>query len=91
MSMLKRLIAFVFVLSILAIEVVAQPPAATEEFVPIDQLPPTEQLPGGVFVVIAYGFIWLAAMVYIGSIWRRLGRVEDEMNTLRQRAESGQR
>ena len=91
MSMLTRLIAHVFVLSILGVQLFAQPPAATEEFVPIDQLPPTEQLPGGVFVVIAYGFIWLAAMVYIGSIWRRLGRVEDEMKTLRQRAESGQR
>jgi len=89
--MIRRFVALAFVLSILVAQLVAQPPAAVEEFVPIDQLPPTEQLPGGVFVVIAYGFIWIAAMAYIGSIWRRLGRVQDEIETLRQRTEISKR
>lgn len=92
MTMLKRFVAALSLLPLLAAQAVhAQPPAATEEFVPVNQLPPSEQLPGGVFVVIAYGFIWIAAMVYIWSIWRRLGRVEEEMRSLRQRAGSGPR
>jgi hypothetical protein len=88
---MRRLVALAFVLSMLVARLVAQPPATIEEFVPIDQLPPSEQLPGGVFVVIAYGFIWIAAMAYLGSIWRRLGRVQNEIETLRQRAETSQR
>jgi len=62
-----------------------QPPPGQEEFVPIDQLPPAEQLPGGAFVVVAYAFIWVAAMVYVWSLWRRLGKVEEEVQTLRRR------
>jgi len=89
--MTRRWLAFAFVLSMLVARLVAQEPAAIEEFVPIDQLPPTEQLPGGVFVIIGYGFIWIAAMAYLWSIWRRLGRVQNEIETLRQRAETRQR
>lgn len=65
-----------------------QPPPAQEEYLPIDQLPPTEQLPGGVFVIIAYGFIWVAVMLYIWSLWRRLGKVETEMRALQRRSGS---
>ena len=69
----------------------AQAPPGQEEFVPIDQLPPTEQLPGGVFVVVAYGFIWVAAMLYLWSIWKRLGKVEEEMRALERRSGSQHR
>lgn len=62
-----------------------QPSPGQEEFVPVDQLPPAEQLPGGAFVVVAYAFIWVAAMVYVWSLWRRLGKVEDDIQTLRRR------
>lgn len=63
-----------------------QPPAGQEEFVPIDQLPPAEQLPGGAFVVVAYAFIWMAAMIYLWSLWRRLAKVEGEIRTLQRRS-----
>jgi CcmD family protein len=66
-----------------------QPPAGQSEFVPISELPPAEQLPGGVFVVIAYGIIWVALVAYLWSIWRRLGRVEAEMRALERRGSSG--
>jgi len=62
-----------------------QPPAGQEEFVPIDQLPPAEQLPGGAFVVVAYAFIWIAAMIYLWSLWRRLAKVEGEIRTPQRR------
>jgi CcmD family protein len=68
----------------LASSALAQQPS-TNEFVPIDQLPPGEQLPGGVFVVVAYGFIWVATMVYLWSVWRRLQKVESEMQAIERR------
>jgi hypothetical protein len=63
-----------------------QPPAGQEEFLPVDQLPASEQLPGGMFVIVAYAFIWVAAMLYLWSVWRRLAKVEDEMRVLQRRS-----
>jgi len=88
--MIGRLSIAVWLLALGAIRTLAfQPPAGQSEFVPISELPPTEQLPGGVFVVIAYGFIWVALVAYLWSIWRRLGRVETEMRALERRASPG--
>jgi CcmD family protein len=66
-----------------------QAPAGQSEFVPVSQLPATEQLPGGVFVVVAYAFIWVATVGYLWFIWRRLGRVEAEMRALERRRPQG--
>jgi CcmD family protein len=61
----------------------AQPPAEPqEEFVPIDQLPPQDQLPAAPLLVTAYGFVWLALGAYIWSVGRRLGRVQREVERL---------
>jgi CcmD family protein len=59
-----------------------QPPAAQGEFVPAKNLPPTESIPAGTLLVAAYAFIWVAAIVYLFSIWRRLNKVETEMHAL---------
>ena len=37
-------------------------------------------------VATAYAFVWVAVLVYVWSIWRRLGKVEHEMHALQQRA-----
>jgi CcmD family protein len=58
---------------------------AQDGFVPVDSLPPTEQLPAAPLLVAAYAFVWVALMVYLWSIWRRLGKVEDEMRALESR------
>ena len=88
--MITRMLSAALLLLLAAAPLLAlQPPPGQEEFVPIDQLPPSEQLPGGVFVVVAYGFIWVAVMVYIWSLWRRLGKVEDEMRALQRRGSPG--
>ena len=71
-----------------AASVLAQPPSTTNEFKPLSEVPPSEQLPGGALVVVAYGFIWIATMVYIWLLWRRLGKVETEMQTLQRRTEA---
>jgi CcmD family protein len=64
----------------------AQPPAATDEFVPITELPPTEQLPAAPLVVAAYAFIWLAVLVYVTLLWRRLAAVQKDLDALRRRS-----
>jgi len=62
-----------------------QPPAGQSGFVPARDLPPTEQLPAAPLLVSAYAFVWLAVMVYVWTIWRRLTRVETEMRSLAQK------
>ena len=63
-----------------------QPPAGGQGgFVPIDQLPPTEQLPAAPLLIAAYAFVWVAAMFYLWTIWRRLNKVETEMRALERR------
>jgi CcmD family protein len=62
-----------------------QPPTGQSEFVPAKDLPPTESIPAAPLLVTAYGFIWVAAVVYLWTIWRRLNKVETEMRALAQK------
>jgi CcmD family protein len=62
-----------------------QPPKGQSEFVPVDTLPAADQLPAAPLLVTAYAFAWIAVMVYLWSIWRRLNKVEDEMRALSQK------
>jgi CcmD family protein len=83
--MVKRLlIAFWSIL--LAVPAVAyQATAGQGGFVAADKLPPSDQLPAAPLLIAAYAFVWLAVMVYLWSIWRRLNKVEVEMRALQQR------
>jgi CcmD family protein len=63
----------------------AQPPAGQSEFVPMKDLPPTEQIPAATLLVVGYAFIWVAVAFYVWTIWRRLNRVEAEMRALAQK------
>jgi CcmD family protein len=62
-----------------------QPPAATSEYVPVNDLPPVAQVPAAPLLIAAYAFVWIAAMFYVWTIWRRLNRVETEMHALEQK------
>ena len=62
-----------------------QPPAGQSEFVPINELPPGDQLPAAPLLIAAYAFIWMAAMFYVWTVWRRLHKVEAEMRVLAQK------
>jgi CcmD family protein len=62
-----------------------QAPAGQSGFVPVETLPPTEQLPAAPLLIAAYAFVWLAVTVYLFTIWRRLTKVEDEMRSLAQK------
>jgi CcmD family protein len=71
------------------IRVVAQPrtpPAAQDGFVPMSEVPQDEKLPAAPLVFGAYSVIWLALLVYVAGLWRRLGTVERELQELKRPA-----
>jgi CcmD family protein len=93
---IKTVIALGFVLGLCvpAIAQTQQPPpkpAAQDEFVPIDQLAPKEELPAAPLVMAAYAVAWLVPFVYVLSVWRRLGKVEGEIAEVNRRLASGAR
>ena len=62
-----------------------QPPTGQSEFVPVKDLPPAETMPAAPLVVAAYAIIWFAMMIYLWTIWRRLNKVESDMQALAQK------
>jgi CcmD family protein len=63
-----------------------QPPRqqTPDEFVPIDELPPEEQMPAAPMVVAAYAFVWVAFVAYIFTLVKRVKRVEADLRALEQ-------
>ena len=53
--------------------------AGQEEFVPISELPPEDRLPAAPLLIAAYSFVWMALLIYLWSIWRRLTKLEKEL------------
>ena len=69
-----------------------KPPAAQEGFVPIDELGDVkEELPATPLVAAAYGIAWLAVLVYVWTVWRRVNQVERELADVSRRLQSGPR
>ena len=62
-----------------------QPPPGQNEFVPVDQLPPAEQMPAAPLLITAYAFFLVLMVFYVWTVWRRLNRVETEMHALEQK------
>lgn len=85
--MVRRILACLYVTAVSVAAVFAQQPQepAREQYVPIDQLPPSEQMPSAPLVVAAYSVVWLVAMFYAWTIWRRIGKVEDDLQALARR------
>ena len=59
---------------------VGQP--AQDEFVPLDSVPPEDQLPAVPLLVAAYALLWIAVVGYLWSIWRRMVAVERDLSEL---------
>ena len=75
---------------IAAVSVAAQQPPprpAQDEFVPIDELPPNEQLPAAPLLIAAYSVAWILVAGYLFSIWRRMGRVEHDLAEIGRRVQ----
>ena len=58
----------------------AQP--GQSEFKPVTEIPASEQLPSAPLVIAAYAFVWLAFVFYVWMMWRKLGKVEQDLNAL---------
>jgi len=56
--------------------------AAAQEFQKVDG-PLRPELPAGPFVGTAYGFIWIAVLLYVLSVARGLARVRRDVEELR--------
>jgi len=82
---------FALVLMLWSAVAFAQPPggAATDGFVPAGSLPPTEQMPAAPLLIGAYAAFLVLMMVYLWSIWRRIGKVEADMQALARRQAGG--
>jgi CcmD family protein len=52
------------------------------EFIPVKEIPASEQLPAAPLVIAAYAFVWIAFLAYVWLMWRRLGKVEGELTAL---------
>jgi len=65
---------------------VLQPPPGQSEFVPVNELPPAERLQAAPFLIGAYAFVWIAVMFYLWTIWRRLDKVEADIDALARKA-----
>ena len=58
----------------------AQP--GQSEFKPVTEIPASEQLPSAPLVIAAYAFVWAAFLAYVWIMWRKLGKVEHDLNVL---------
>jgi hypothetical protein len=39
----------------------------------------TESIKGGTLLLVAYGFVWAVVVIYVLMLWRRTGRVAEEL------------
>ena len=85
MSLRRFLIALTSFVLLSAPAFALQPPKGQSEFVPVDSVPLTDQLPAAPLLITAYAFVWIAAVVYVWSIWRRMNKVEADMRVLAQK------
>ena len=86
--MLKRILTAALSLALVALPAaaaLAQPPEPPPGFLPVNELPPGQELPAAPFLIGAYVFFLLLMVFYLWTIWRRLGKVHDEMRALQQK------
>lgn len=76
-----RLLVFALLLAA-PVSGLAQPQPSPDEFVPISEVPPEEQIPAINLVGAAYAFVWLAVLGYVWSLGRRLGKAEADLARL---------
>jgi CcmD family protein len=65
----------------------AQP--AMEGFVPMSEVTNREVLPAAPLVFYAYAVVWVTLLGYLWAIWRRVGRVEQDLDAVRRRMGDG--
>jgi CcmD family protein len=82
----KRVIRVLICAALLAMPTMAsaqsQPPKQQEEFVPLSEIPPEEQIPAFTLVAAAYTFVWVVLIGYVWSVAKRLQKVESDLTSL---------
>jgi CcmD family protein len=79
----KRILTIVYLVATATISVAAfQQPPNVSGFEPVSTLPAAEQLPAAPLLITAYAFVWIAVMFYLWTIWRRLNKVEADLDAL---------
>ncbi len=88
MKTMKRILAIVVLAVACTMPAAAQTagsgqqPQRQDEFVPISQLPPQDQLPAAPLLISAYIVVLIALFAYVVSVSRRLGAVQREVQRL---------
>ncbi len=84
--MVRRIFIAVWSALLTSNVLLAQPPQVNE-YVPVTG-PPTETVPAAPLLIGVYIIVWLGLMLYVWTIWRRLARVETEMQVLLRKSET---
>ena len=70
---------------LLAAPALAAQPPGQDQFVPVKELPPNEQMPAAPLLITAYAVFLVLVVFYLWTIWRRLNKVDADMRALEQR------
>jgi CcmD family protein len=77
---MKRICLALVVAFATSVVLAAQEPQS--EFRPVTEVPASEQLPSAPLVIAAYAFVWLAFVAYVWIMWRKLGKMEQELTSM---------
>ena len=91
MKTLQRWCAVAWMSIVWGIVVAAQQPPRQDEYVPISQLPPQDQLPAAPLLIVAYAFVLVVLFLYVLSVARRLTNVQRELDRLDTTLKQGNR
>ena len=91
MTRIARSLVWLCSMALLAAPAFGFQPPGQNEFVPVSQVPAGDQLAAAPLLIAAYAFVWVALVGYLWSIWRRLGKVEADLQALDRRSREGRR
>jgi hypothetical protein len=82
MKTLTRWCAVLTLMVMWGLALSAQQPSRQDEFVPITQLPPQEQMAAAPLLIGAYVFVLVVLFAYVFRVASRLQTVQQELNRL---------
>lgn len=82
MKVIWRVLMVAALLAGPAVPLMAQPQPSPDEFVPLSEVPPAEQIPAFRLLAVAYGFVWVALVGYTWSLASRINKIEGEIGEL---------
>jgi hypothetical protein len=85
--MFRRVMIWLCSMLLVAAPALAQQPpnSGLDGFVPAQSIPQTEQIPAAPLLLSSYAFFLVLMLFYLWTIWRRINKVEREMQDLERR------